>query len=97
MQIIRECRMRAAILTGIAKDAPELRDQLLYVARKWLTLAALREQLNAGAGRAAHKLPCTQLGVPRLQKLRDQGSGTSSTGKFFMSDGSETLIPVIPL
>jgi hypothetical protein len=29
--------------------------------------------------------------------LRDYGSGTSSTGKFFRSDGSETLIPVIPL
>ena len=57
MQIIRECRMRAAILTGIAKEAPELEDQLLYVAIKWLTLAALREQLNAGADRAAHKLP----------------------------------------
>ena len=57
MQIIRECRMRAAILTGIAKEAPELKDQLFYVARKWLTLAALREQLNAGADRAAHKLP----------------------------------------
>jgi hypothetical protein len=54
MQIIRECRMRAAILTGIAKDAPELEDQLLYVAQKWLTLAILREQLNAGADRAAH-------------------------------------------
>jgi hypothetical protein len=57
MQIIRECRMRAAILIAIAKDAPELENQLLYVAEKWLTLAALREQLNAGAGRAAHKLP----------------------------------------
>ena len=56
MQIIRECRMRAAILTGIAKEAPELEDQLLYVARKWLTLAALREQLNADADRTDHKL-----------------------------------------
>jgi hypothetical protein len=57
MQIIRECRMRAAILTAMAKEAPELEDQLLYLARKWLTLAAIREQLNAGADRAAHKLP----------------------------------------
>jgi hypothetical protein len=32
----------------------------------------------------------------RLQKLRDQGSGTISTGKFFMSAGSETRRPVIP-
>jgi hypothetical protein len=38
MQIIRECRMRAAILTGLAKDAPELEDQLLYVAKEYLTL-----------------------------------------------------------
>ena len=38
MQIIRECRMRAAILTELAKDAPELENQLLYVAKKWLTL-----------------------------------------------------------
>jgi hypothetical protein len=57
MQIIRECRIRAAILTAIAKEAPELEDQLLYVAEKWLTLAILREQLNAGADRAAHRLP----------------------------------------
>jgi hypothetical protein len=57
MQIIRECRMRAAILTAIAKEAPELEIQLLYVAEKWLTLAALREQLKAGADRTAHKLP----------------------------------------
>jgi hypothetical protein len=55
MQIIRECRMRALILTEIAKDAPELEVQLLYVAKKWLTLAILMEQLNAGADRAVHK------------------------------------------
>lgn len=46
MQIIRECRIRAAIVTAIAKEAPELGDQLLYVAEEWLTLAVLREQLN---------------------------------------------------
>jgi hypothetical protein len=56
MQIIRECRMRAAILAELATDAPELEDQLLYVAKKWLTLAILCEQLTAGADRAAHKL-----------------------------------------
>jgi hypothetical protein len=53
MQIIRECRMRAAILTGLAKDAPELEIQLLYVAKVWLTLAILREQFNADADAAA--------------------------------------------
>jgi hypothetical protein len=42
---------------GIAKDAPELKNQLLYVAEKWLTLANLIEQLKAGADRAAPKLP----------------------------------------
>jgi hypothetical protein len=57
MQIIRECRMRAAILRGVAKNAPELEPQLLYVAEKWLMLAALREQLNADADRAADELP----------------------------------------
>ena len=57
MQIIRECRIRAAILTSIAKDAPELEIQLLYVAKEWLTLADIREQLNADADRAGHKLP----------------------------------------
>ena len=36
--------MRAAILTGIAKDAPELEIQLLYVAKEYLTLAILSEQ-----------------------------------------------------
>jgi hypothetical protein len=38
MQIIRECRMRAAILTSIAKDAPELEIQLLHAAKEWMTL-----------------------------------------------------------
>jgi hypothetical protein len=56
MQIIRECRMRAVILTEIAKDAPEFENQLLYVAKKWLMLAILSEQFNAGADAAAHKL-----------------------------------------
>ena len=56
MQIIRECRIRAAILTELAKDASELESQLLYVAQKWLTLAILSEQLNAGADRVANKL-----------------------------------------
>jgi hypothetical protein len=51
MQIIRECRMRAAILTSIAKDAPELESQLLYLAQQWVTLATLREQLNARTDR----------------------------------------------
>ena len=51
MQIIRECRMRARILTAIAKDDPEMKNQLLYVAQKWLALAILREQLLAKADR----------------------------------------------
>jgi hypothetical protein len=57
VQIIRECRMRAAILTAIAKEAPELEIQLLYVAKEHLTLAIISEQLNAGTDRAPHKLP----------------------------------------
>ena len=56
MQIICEYRIRAAILTELAKDSPEFENQLLYVAKKWLTLAIIREQLIAGADRAAHKL-----------------------------------------
>jgi hypothetical protein len=47
MQVIRECQMREKILTELAKDAPEFEDQLLYVAKEWLTLAILVEQLNA--------------------------------------------------
>ena len=58
MQIIRECRMRAAILTGIAKDAPELEVQLLYVAKEHLTLAILSEQLNAGTDRRPTSYLC---------------------------------------
>jgi hypothetical protein len=57
MQIICECRIRAAILTELAKDAPEFENQLLYVAAKWLTLAILSEQFSAGTDRVAHKLP----------------------------------------
>jgi hypothetical protein len=55
MQIIRECRLRAAILTELAKESPELESQLLYVARKWLALASIREQY--ATDQAAHKLP----------------------------------------
>ena len=50
MQGIRECQMRAVILTELAKDAPELEDQLLYIANEWLALAILIEQFNARAG-----------------------------------------------
>lgn len=56
MRLIRECRMRAAILIELAKDAPELENQLVYVAEKWLTLAIIAEQLSSGADRARHKL-----------------------------------------
>jgi hypothetical protein len=45
-----------AILTGLAKDGPELENQLLYVVKKWLTLAIIGEQLSSGADRAFHKL-----------------------------------------
>jgi hypothetical protein len=55
MQLIRECWMRSVILTELAKDAPEFESQLLYVAKKWLTLAILSEQLSAGADTAALK------------------------------------------
>ena len=55
MQIVRECRMRARILTAIAKDDPEMKNQLLYVAEKWLALAMLREQLLANADRKPDK------------------------------------------
>ena len=56
MQIIHECRMRAVILTELAKEAPEFENQLLYLAKKWLTLATIGEQLNVDVERAAHKL-----------------------------------------
>jgi len=49
MQVIRECQMRAVILAELAKDAPEFEDQLHYVAKEWLTLAFLIEQLNVRA------------------------------------------------
>jgi hypothetical protein len=55
MQIIHECRMRATILIELAKEAPKLESQLLYVANKWLTLAVLREQLNASSDQATNK------------------------------------------
>ena len=42
-------------LTELPNDAPEFENQLLYVAKKWLILAALMEQLTSGADRAVHK------------------------------------------
>jgi hypothetical protein len=53
MQVIRECRMRAAILTSSAKDAPELEIQLLYVAKEWLTPAIISEQFNPDTPRTS--------------------------------------------
>ena len=52
VQIIFDCRLRATILTELAKNAsePELECQLLFVAQEWLTLASLAEQLNPDAG-----------------------------------------------
>ena len=47
MQVIRECQVRAVILTELAKDAPEFEDQLLFVAKEWLALAILIKQFNA--------------------------------------------------
>jgi hypothetical protein len=55
MQIVRESRMRARILTAIAKDDLKMKNQLLYVAEKWLALAILREQLLANADRKPDK------------------------------------------
>ena len=49
MQVIRECQMRAVLLTELAKDAPEFENQLLFVAKKWLAAAILIEQFNARA------------------------------------------------
>jgi hypothetical protein len=70
--------MRATILIELAKDAPELEDQLLYVAKKWLTLAILSEQLNAGANRAANKLSA-RLSVPNIRFSMD---AVNRRGKF---------------
>ena len=55
MQIIRECRMRDNSY-WTCDECPELENQLVYVAKKWLTLAIICEQLTAGADRAAQKL-----------------------------------------
>ena len=73
MQIIRECRMRAVILTELAKDAPEFENQLLYVAENWLTLAILSEQLNAGTdGRPPSHLHATRPPQWRPMQVCDQ-------------------------
>jgi hypothetical protein len=53
VQVIRECQMRAVILTELAKDDPGFEDQLLYVAREWLTLATLVEQFNVACNSRA--------------------------------------------
>ena len=47
MRIVRDCRLHAEILTKLANDDPALEGPLLYVAQEWLTLATLREQINA--------------------------------------------------
>jgi hypothetical protein len=57
MKIVRDCRLHAEILIELANDAPALQAPLLYVAQEWLTLAILREQLNARADRTADKPP----------------------------------------
>ena len=57
MKIVRDCRLHAEILIELANDDPALEGPLLYVAQEWLTLATLREQLNARTDRAADEPP----------------------------------------
>ena len=52
MRIVRDCRLHAEILIELANDTPALEGPLLYVAQEWLTLATLREQINARLDRA---------------------------------------------
>ena len=57
MRVVRDCRLHAEILIELANNTPALEGPLLYVAQEWLTLATLREQLNARENRAADKPP----------------------------------------
>src|SRR5471032_1791042 len=49
MQFATECRGRALVLMEMAKEVPEFKDRLLFVAELWLELAALEDQINASA------------------------------------------------
>jgi hypothetical protein len=70
MQIIRECRMRAAILTAIAKEAPELEDQLLYVAEKWLTLGHFKGATQRQCGSGGLQVTCYLHSIRRLASCK---------------------------
>ena len=57
MLIIRECRMRALILTELAKDAPELENQLLYVAKKMAAPGNFKGATQRRCGSTAFRFP----------------------------------------
>ena len=63
MQVIRECQIRAVILTELAKDAPEFEDQLLYVAKQWLTLVIFSRAVQRPCG-CGPQVICTPLNGP---------------------------------
>jgi hypothetical protein len=48
MKLARHCRKRATELKEMAKDAPDLEEQLLHIADDWMTVARLREKFYAG-------------------------------------------------
>jgi hypothetical protein len=53
---IRECRMRAKILIALAKDAPELENQLLLRCQKMAAARHFKGAAQRRADRVAHKL-----------------------------------------
>ena len=57
MLIIRECRMRALILTELAKDTPELEIQLLYVAKKMAAPGNFKGATQRRCGSTAFRFP----------------------------------------
>jgi hypothetical protein len=52
MQLADNCRTRALVLMEIAKEAPELKNQLFAVAQMWLCLSALIENNNISSEQA---------------------------------------------
>ena len=70
MQVIRECQMRAVILTELAKDAPEFEDQLLYVAKEWLAAGHFNRAVQRPCGYGPQVI-CTPLKRANLMSQSD--------------------------
>jgi hypothetical protein len=46
MRIVSKCQDRALVLLQVAREHPQFKEQVTYLAREWLAIAAVRINLG---------------------------------------------------